>query len=419
MPNEHAFISPSDLSNLELCPGKAWAEKGYERRSSPAAIDGTHSHTSRQWILEEDAFDYSDDALLGMELSDHEGSFIVDQARLDRVKQSILNVKKLMPDDGHYALFVELQVPTGQWFDCDDHWGTCDTIMDTDNFVLIDDFKDGGEPVYPDGNLQLADYALGYAYGKTFKDDFPFWLSINQPKHRQDLKIWATTYGELTKVYLPRIEGIVKASLDPTAPRIPGEKQCRWCLHRSNCKERASEMNDAVQSLTRSIPSPAIPVDGPFRLPEITTSMCNEDISTMLDYEDLVVGWFKDLRKEALRRALAGDVIPRHKVVRSSKRRKYIDDHEKIKKALAGMKLKKKDYLEEKLVSFTKLLNHSDLTERQKARIEKELIVKPQGDYVLVPESDNRKAIEMNPQKQLQDIPAGDGGDSKPVISFL
>jgi hypothetical protein len=129
-----------------------------------------------------------------------------------------------------------------------------------------------------------------------------------------------------------------------------------------------------------------------FDLPPVA-EMSNASLGKYLDLESIVIGWFKDIKAEGIRRAEAGQKFPDHKLVRVSAKRRYIEDLDVIQKALKGMGLKKAEYIEEKLMSFTKVLANPKLTDRQRARVEKELLIKPQGSLRLVPESDERQAV--------------------------
>lgn len=410
MPNDHAFISPSGLAALEKCPGKVYAEKDYPRSSGPAAIDGTHSHTLREICLNQSV---KAESFVGQDLSDHEGTFTVDIYRARRVQMSIDHINKLineLGEDAAYTLGVEQKVAPGKWFDmADEFWGTADTVLDTDKYLLVDDFKDGGQPVYTEDNLQLAAYALGEI--NDLGNDFPIWMSINQPKVRPDLDIWKTTVGDLKANWLPRIEKIVKGAMDPNAPRVPGD-HCKWCLHKPNCKERRAAVSEITNNLMAGIPTPAVEgqvqPQGAFNVPALNDTVSNEELAKYLDYKTIIMGWFKDVEAKAMERAKEGQPIPGHKLVHGQSKRSWIKDQEQVIKSLKNMKLKKADYLEEKLKSFTKILANENLTERQRKRVETDLIVKPAGSLTLVPESDKRKAVTFDVQKTFEAIPAGE-----------
>lgn len=84
----HATLSPSARVRWSKCPGSVREVKNYpEQRSGAAAIDGTHSHTLLEKCLTTipgvilNPLDF-----VGQTLTDHDGEFVVDRARAERVK---------------------------------------------------------------------------------------------------------------------------------------------------------------------------------------------------------------------------------------------------------------------------------------------------------------------------------------------
>ena len=80
----HSQLSPSQRYRWAVCPGSVReAAKVPERPSSAAAIDGTHTHTLLEICIKDKAVDAG--LSLGLTLKDHEGEFVVDKARIERV----------------------------------------------------------------------------------------------------------------------------------------------------------------------------------------------------------------------------------------------------------------------------------------------------------------------------------------------
>lgn len=69
------------------CPGSVREEAKYPDNSGPAAIDGTHSHTLLEHCIKGNLGDPT--AMVGVRLKDHEGEFVIDAARAQRVKVAI------------------------------------------------------------------------------------------------------------------------------------------------------------------------------------------------------------------------------------------------------------------------------------------------------------------------------------------
>ncbi len=67
-----------------MCPGSIREEAKYpEQESGPAAVDGTHSHTLLEHCIKNDLVNPS--SMIGVTMKDHEGEFVVDAARAERV----------------------------------------------------------------------------------------------------------------------------------------------------------------------------------------------------------------------------------------------------------------------------------------------------------------------------------------------
>ena len=80
----HAKLSPSARHRWGVCPASVREEAKYpERPSGPAAIDGTHSHSLLEWCIGEKCSAYD---MVGKTMNDHDGSFVVDAERAERVQ---------------------------------------------------------------------------------------------------------------------------------------------------------------------------------------------------------------------------------------------------------------------------------------------------------------------------------------------
>ena len=84
----HAQLSPSKRHRWALCPGSIREEaKCPDERTSPAAIDGTHSHTLLEYCIDRGLSDPMDQ--VGEVFADDDGSFVVDADRAARVKIAV------------------------------------------------------------------------------------------------------------------------------------------------------------------------------------------------------------------------------------------------------------------------------------------------------------------------------------------
>ncbi len=81
----HSTLSPSSRYRWQLCPGSVRACQAYPEgsKSSPSAIEGTHTHTLLEHCLSKGIDPHT---VVGTIMSDHEGEFSPTRDQADRVK---------------------------------------------------------------------------------------------------------------------------------------------------------------------------------------------------------------------------------------------------------------------------------------------------------------------------------------------
>lgn len=416
----HAPFAPSNFKRKSLCAGSHAAEKQYPDKSNDAAIDGTHTHTLVETCLihnKSTAQEY-----LGKSLADHEGEFEIKQDRIDRANVALNYVDNQVKHSAFPVLVSsERRVNPGNLIFRDDWYGTGDITMvcveenipntliipTNIKWITVADYKDGAQPVEPFENYQGISYMLGVIAELNPPFDTPIRFTIIQPKSG-GVKEWDTTVDELMTVWLPKCEKIIMDSLDPTALRTPGDEQCGYCLHKLDCEERQAAavggINTAMAAVDFTSTEPVTPVL-PAKLPVIS-EMTNETISQVKMVAGIIRGWLKDIDAEALDRVMNGQKVPLHKMIQKNGRRSWQPEQQKIMKALLALTsnkeriFKKADIVEEQLISFTKVLGNSNLSAAQKKRIEKDFIKHPNGQKVLVLETE--KGVDISPAALLE-----------------
>jgi hypothetical protein len=171
----HAKLSPSKRSRWALCPGSIREEAKYpEQDSGPAAVDGTHSHTLLEHCIKTSEHPLS---LTGKSVVDHEGPFVIDAARAERVMVALDYIERRVAEyNGLCEVVSETKVDPAHLLGRDDLSGTVDVqIIGGDTLELID-YKDGMGVVTAEGNLQLEQYAYGVlaGYKLPVNGDYPF-----------------------------------------------------------------------------------------------------------------------------------------------------------------------------------------------------------------------------------------------------
>lgn len=375
----HATLSPSSAERWIACPASIrMAESVPPETESTYAREGTAAHAlaelmARHQILEElklrkysaalrewrIEYDISDDA--EAEMTEH-GQGYVDylRARLDEI-----------PDG---QLLLEQRLPTG----IPDSWGTSDAILVSPIFVESVDFKYGlGVQVEAVGNPQLRLYGVGAleAYGDLLGDVETVRLTVYQPRlaHVAHEELTAAELREWRDSLLP----IAAAALGPDAPFGPSEDACRWCPASGSCMaqlEWATARDFGVQ-------------------PE---HMDDDELAAALDAIPFIKQWATAVEAYALNRAYSeGKPIPGYKVVISGGRRSVTGDvHDLVVTAqAAGYQTADVAVLKPKGIGDLEKTLKGDF-----AGVAAPFITKSTGSPSLVPDTDNRPAI--NPESQ-------------------
>ena len=406
----HAMLSPSKRGRWALCPGSIREEAKYpDQGGGPAAIDGTHSHTLLEHCLKGDPIDPM--TFVGLPLQDHEGDFVVDAPRAERVKVAYDYIAER---SAGYLLPVvsETRVDPAHLLGRDDLSGTVDVqIMGGDTLELID-YKDGMNIVSAEGNMQLEQYAYGVlaGYKLPVNGAYPFEyvkMTIIQPKLAMRGLNAITSHTVTVKDLLSNMGILVAqaaATDNPDAPLVPGESQCKYCRAKGSCSALASNVMKEVGIMFQPVVTQTL---------DVAQQSANKDPSTMDDAQILQImeaaplmrQLLEGVEKEALRRLEAGQTIPGLKLVNGRGSRAWTLPEDQMAEKLVKMGIPKTALYETKLVSPAKAEKLTwekkdgtkvTLTERQLNRMEQEYVSKLAGKLTVVPESEGRPAVVKN-----------------------
>lgn len=373
MPSKHARLSPSSADRWLHCPGCiALSEQCPDPGSSPYADAGTVAHSLgelklRQMIHEIDAKTFRQEykALQASEFYSGEMEEATD-FYLTQVAEAL----SAAGDDAE--LMIEQQFTLDEWVP--ESFGTSDAVViGIDGHMHVFDLKYGqGIRVEAENNPQLRLYGLGALslFGELYEID-TVTVTIVQPRLDHvasetlavdELLAWADYYVK------PR----AKAAAEGTEERESGY-WCRWCPAKARCRTRAQE----ALSVARD----------DFREPGL---LSEDEIAEVLKKAENVKRWVDDVQAYALAQALDGQQYKGWKLVEGRSVRKYADEL-KVAEALKGAGFDEALLYERKLYGITameKLVGKKKLAETLG-----ELLIKPPGKPVLVPETDKREAI--------------------------
>jgi hypothetical protein len=405
--SDHAKLSPSAAHRWRNCPGSVREEANYVRDPSvpnnPSAVDGTHTHTLLDHCLKtacNDAF-----SLAGMLLSDHEGHFIVDRERAERAQFALDYIIRRRNEFGNgCSVASESQVSLKRLTGRDDLDGTVDVALYNGDVLEIIDYKDGVGEVSAIENQQLEQYAFGVLNTMPEGVSAPkmIRMTIVQPKLRMfgkdGIGVWNITYDDFM-ARLPQLTADALATDDPNAPLIPGEKQCQWCKHKSNCEALSSQVMSKIGMEFNKIPMIVQAAELPT-----PKDFDNQRLRQLIEAMPMITGWLETVEEEALRRLEGGDKIDGIKAVRGRGSRSWALDDEAIEAKLNKMGVPKGEIWQTKLISVSQLEKLSwtnragenkSLTPKQKSLVESELVATSQGSLKVVSAADKRPAVEF------------------------
>lgn len=386
-PTQHAMLGASSAHRWLACPPSARLEAGMPDEGSQFAAQGTEAH-----------------ALAELELSRRLGKISQQQhaARMRARKRSPWHDVEMEEAVGRYVDAVmaivddarddaggrdpfadlEQRVDFSRWVP--GGFGTADVVVIADNRIHVVDLKYGkGVPVEAEGNPQLRLYALGavekYAPLASFDRVA---MTIVQPRLQSqttdemtidDLLAWADD------VVVPA----ARLASEGAGEFAPSGETCRWCRARAVCRARA----EAALATARVDFDDGMTGDS---LPRADT-LSDDDIARILPLLGEVQAWARDLQDHALALALGGDRIPGYKLVEGRSTR-TINDPERAMELLDAAGVAADDYLKpyqlRGITDLTRLLGRKRFD-----AILGDLVVKPAGKPVLVPEDDKRPEI--------------------------
>ncbi len=381
----HELLSPSKSPRWRTCPGSVREEKAYpDEPSGPAAVDGTNTHTLLSKCIDTPFLPPS--AWIGQEITDHEGSFVVDAARAERVQFAL----DIIASRGGKVI-SERKVDPVTLLGIPGLAGTADITIMLDESIEIWDYKDGMTDVDPN-TPQTEQYGFGVIADIPTADRAKYktiTLGIIQPKLREK---GMNGFASITKTMDEFMAGAqkliddAKATEDPNAPLVPGD-HCTYCKHKMACKVRTG---GAIQALG-------------FADLTVQTNL-DDQIRKLIESKAVILEMIEGAEKEALRRAQMGSPIEGLKTVRGRGSRDWAVEEEKVLEFFKKCGVPTDSCYEKKLLSPAKVEKlkwskrdgtEHKLSDKHLAQMQTEFIKKSDGALVVVPVSDKRPAVEL------------------------
>jgi hypothetical protein len=268
-------------------------------------------------------------------------------------------------------LMVEQRFSLNRW--APESFGTSDAVVIGDGKIEVIDLKYGkGVKVSAKGNPQLRMYGAGAA--NLFEGMYDFdtvRMTIIQPR-LDHVSTEELPLSELMDWMKDVVKPAAREAYDGTGEIDAGD-WCRWCPAKAVCRKRA-EKNLELAKME-------------FKSPDLLSA---DEIGEVLRQAEELSKWTSDVQAYALEQALAGEHFDGWKLVEGRSNR-TITDQIKAAELLKAAGFDEAILFKHELYGITQL--EKNCGKKKLTEVIGELIEKPQGKPVLVPESDKREEL--------------------------
>lgn len=373
----HAVLSASGSHRWLNCPPSAQIEAQYPDTASEAAKEGTAAHELAEWKLR-DALDMPDRG--ERPTSEYHDEDMEDYTD-GYVAWILEQYKEAKAHTADATILIEQRLDFSRWVP--NGFGTGDCLIITDSHIHVIDFKYGaGVIVDANENTQMGLYGLGAidTFGDLYDLDMVS-MTIYQPRS-DNISSWAQHVDDLIQW--------ADKTVAPTAELAAAGKGefkagswCQFCKIANTCRARA-EANLALAQHEFAKPA------------ELSDKELAEIMAQIPDLKK----WAGDVEKHMTQQAVEhGHHYDGFKIVEGRSIRKWTDEQAVAKAAeSAGYP----DVFDTKLIGITAMEKY--MGKPTFREVLSDLVYKPAGKPVLVPESDRRKAIQVGAAAEFEEV---------------
>lgn len=364
---------------MNCAKGAAASEKEPDLSDPMHRRAGTAMHEFREQALRRgiDAFD-----LVGTTTYVEGTAFVLDDEDAYKLQEGIDRIRGFGG-----KLFVEQKVDISPWVG-EGQFGTTDTAVVLPDLIIINDYKNGFDPVEVEYNEQLMLYALGFWHtiARHMTKATKFLLMVDQPNAiGGGIKEWEVSleellsFGELAKIASEKAD-------DPDAPGTPGIKTCRWCRAKAKCGDIAAYLLNIFGTSMSDFDDDLIGC-GPELKPE--DDLTPEQRVAIINHGPMFKRWMEAVYARTLDDALKGEATPGMKAVYGKPGNRKWEDEESAKESVLEF------YAPEQVLT-TKLKSPAQLEKAVGAKAFRAFesdISRSDPKPILVSASDRREAI--------------------------